>query len=142
MLRCLKVALMAIVAVGGASRTIDAQSITGTCAPADTTSARLIGAFTNILTPHIASDTTVQSGLGMIGVTPAQIAIVTNDSLCTQAATALDAYRTAKSTSYTLYVLTIGTSYAVLDRDAIGPGWVVSWVFDHNWNFVAAQRMY
>jgi hypothetical protein len=142
MLRCLKIALLATVAFSAASGTIDAQAITGTCASADTTGTRLIGAFTNILTPHIASDTTVQAGLGLIGVTPAQIAIVTDNSVCTRAATALDAYRTVKSTSYTLYVLTVGTSYAVLDRDAIGPGYVVAWVFDHDWKFVAAQQVF
>jgi hypothetical protein len=75
-------------------------------------------------------------------VTPAQIDMVTDNAVCTKAARALDKFRTVKSTSYRLYVLTVGTSYAVLDRDAMGPGWVVAWVFDHRWKFVAAQRVF
>jgi hypothetical protein len=142
MRRRLKIALLVLITVSAASSALDAQSIIGTCAPTDTTSARLITAFTSIDTSQTASDSVGRVKLGLTGVTPSQIVAVTDNAVCTRAAKAIDAQRTRKSDRLTLYVVAVGTSYAVLDRTVIGHGYAVAWVFDHNWNFVAAQQVF
>jgi len=50
--------------------------------------------------------------------------------------------RTRKSDRLKLYVVALGTSYAVLDRTVIVHGYAVALVFDHNWNFVDAQQVF
>jgi len=142
MLGRLKIAVLLIGAALTASRSLGAQRITGTCAPIDSTSARLVAAFVSIDTSHTSSDTTGRALLGMTSVIPSQILPVTDDSICTKAAVAMAAQGTQKSTSYKLYVVTLGSSYAVLDRTVVGAGYAVAWVFDRAWNYVATQQIF
>jgi hypothetical protein len=116
--------------------------MTGTCQAGDSTSARILETLNRIVAPRIASDSMIRSKLGLNAVTPAQIELITNNSVCTRAAYALDALRDEKSTSYSVYVFSLGTSYAVMDRDARGSGYAVAWIFDSAWQFVAAQAVF
>jgi hypothetical protein len=90
----------------------------------------------------MATDSTIRSKLGLNAVTPAQVELISDNTVCTLAAYALDALRDEKSTSYDLYVFALGPSYAVMDRDERGSGYAVAWIFDSTWHLVSAQAVF
>jgi hypothetical protein len=137
MLRLLKTALLMMLAATATAGAMGAQTITGNCAPKDTTSARLIAKFNSIVTSKTLAGQVYRSQFGLEHVTPSQIALVTDKAICTRAAIAVDAQQKLKRTSYTLYVLTLGTSYGVLDNTIVDSRYTVADVFDRNWKYVS-----
>jgi len=118
-----------------------ARSITGTCAPRDATSDRLVSTFKSIVTRTTMGGTVIRTQLGIANVTPSQIVPVTDKATCAKAAEAMFAQVPAKQTSYTLYVVTLGASYGVMDNTITEPGKSLAYVFDHNWKYVGNQAL-
>jgi hypothetical protein len=143
MLRRLKTALLMMFAAIAMAGSLDAQTITGKCAPTDTTSARLIAKFKSIVTSKTLASQVYRSQLGLENVTPSQIVLVTDKAICTRAAVALDAQLAqnkkfyTKRTNYTVYVLTLGTSYGVLANTIVDSRYTVADVYDRNWKYVS-----
>jgi hypothetical protein len=142
MLRRFKTGLLVILAATATAGAKSAQTTTGTCASKDTTSARLIAGFTTMVTKTTLAATIERKGLGITNVTPSQIVLVTDKSICTKAAVAMDAITTEKRARYKLYVVTLGTSYGVLDNTVVAPGYALAYVFDHNWKYMSNKAIY
>lgn len=142
MLRRLKMALLMMIAATATAGATGAQTTTGTCAPKDTTSARLIAGFTTMVTKTTLAATIERKALGISEVTPSQIALVTDKSICAKAAVAMDAITTEKHASYKLNVVTLGTSYGVLNSTVVAPGYALAYVFDHNWKYTSNKAIY
>lgn len=141
MLRVLTAALFMTIAATAPAGAMGARTITGTCAPRDATSDRLIATFKSIVTRATLAGTVIRSTLGLTDVTPSQILPVTDKTTCTKAADAMYAQVPAKHTSYTLYVVTLGTSYGVLDNTITEPGKSLAYVFDRNWKYIGNQAL-
>jgi hypothetical protein len=132
---CIAAATMTI---AGAGRT---RSVPGTCAPRDKTSDRLAATFKDIVTRTTKGGIVIKTQLGIASVSPSQIAAVTDKAICAKAADAMHAQVPAKHASYTLYIVTLGTSYGVLDNTITEPGKSLAYVFDHNWKYVGNQAL-
>jgi hypothetical protein len=137
MLRRLKTALLLTIAAAALAGAMGAQTVTGNCAPKDTTSARLIAKFKSIVTSKNLVGQVDRSRLGLENVNPSQILLVTDKTICTRAAVAMEANRPLKLTSHTVYVLTLGTSYGVLRNTIVDSRYTVADVFDRNWKYVS-----
>lgn len=119
-----------------------AQTVTGTCLPTDSISTRIVRLFQSFISGSTPEDSTMRSTLGLNAVTSSEVVVVTADSVCSRAAMAMDAQRDEKSTSYSLYVVALGTSYAVVDTTGTRRGYTPAWVFDQNWNFISAVQAF
>ena len=128
--------MMAAVATGGAR---DARAVTGTCAPKDATSARLVDMFKSLVARSDMGATVIRTQLGIMTVTPAQVVPVTDKAVCEKAAAAMIAQVPAKYPSYTLYVVRLGTSYGVLNNAITERGKGLAYVFDSKWKYVSNQ---
>lgn len=143
MLRRLKTALLMMFAATAMAGSMGAQTVAGNCAPTDTTSARLIAKFKSIVTSKTLAAQVYRSQLGLEHVAPSQIVLVTDKAICTRAAVALDAQLAqnkkfyTKRTNYTVYVLTLGTSYGVLANTIVDSRYTVADVYDRNWKYVS-----
>ena len=51
----------------------------------------------------------------------------------------MDSQHPQNSTRHKLYVLTLGTSYGVLDNTILANQYTVAFVFDRNWKYVSNQ---
>ena len=83
----------------------------------------------------------IKTQLGVTNVTPAQIVPVTDKAICAKAADAMFAQVPAKQKNYTLYIVTLGTSYGVMDNTITEPGKSLAYVFDRNWKYVFNQAL-
>jgi hypothetical protein len=143
MLRRLRTALLMMFAATAMAGSMGAQTVAGNCAPKDTTSDRLIAKFKSIVTSKTLAAQVYRSQLGLENVTPSQIVLVTDKAICTRAAVALDAQLAqnkrfyTKRTNYTVYVLTLGTSYGVLSNTIVDSRYTVADVYDRNWKYVS-----
>lgn len=111
----------------------DAQAVKGTCRPTDEMSARIVEYFQGIVTPQASADTTLRNDLGLAGVTPAQVTIVSDPSICTKAASAMNKLDQAPQPEYALYVVRVGTSYGVVEPTWRSGEWTPAILFDSRW---------
>jgi hypothetical protein len=130
--------MIATIAMAGAK---SARSVSGTCAPKDATSARLAETFKSIVTKTTMGGMIIKTQLGIANVTPSQIVPVTDKAVCAKAADAMFAQVPAKHTSYTLYIVTLGTSYGVMDNTITEPEKGLAYVFDSKWKYVGNQAL-
>ena len=142
MLRQLETALLLVLAAtwaGGATR---ARSITGTCAQKDARSDRLIANLKAFVGKSDVGGTIEKTTMGVKDLTPAQVALVTNNSICSKAAAALEKKLLEKRSSYSLYVVTIGSSYAVEDTKMLQPGFETADIFDKDWKYIGVRQIH
>src|SRR5256885_8384031 len=99
-----------------------AHSVTGTCASKDERSERLIANFKAFVAKTDMGGTVEKTTMGLAKVTPSQVALVTDKALCTKAAAAFDTKQLERRSAYTLYVVTLGSSYAVEDTKMLQAG--------------------
>ena len=131
--------MLAATAVGGTSRMWTAS---GSCAPRDARSDRLIANFKAFVGKTDMGGTIEKKTMGVDAVTPAQVALVTDDAICAKAAVAYDAKQLEKRASYTLYVVTLGSSYGVEDTRMLQKGFETAYVFDHNWKYIGVRQIH
>jgi hypothetical protein len=147
MLRRLETALLttalllmsAATATGGA---IGARAITGTCAPKDERSDRLVAHFKAFVGKTDMGGKVEKTTMGLANVTPSQVVLVTDKAICTKAAAAFNATRLEKRSSYTLYVVTLGSSYGVEDIIMPQAGFETAYVFDSAWKYIGVRQIH
>jgi hypothetical protein len=139
MLRRLETVLLVMFAASATGNVIGARAITGTCAPKDARSDRLISKFKAFVGKTDLGGTVEKTTVGLAKVTPSQVVLVTDNSVCTKAAVAFNATQLQKHTSYTLYVVTLGSSYGVVDTKMLQPGYEPAFVFDSAWKYIAVK---
>lgn len=118
-----------------------AAAATGSCAPKDARSDRLVATFKAFLGKTDMGGTIEKTTMGVATVTPAQVVLVTDNTTCTRAAAAFDAKQVEKRASYTLYVVALGSSYAVEDTRVLQAGFETASVFDANWKYVGVKQV-
>jgi hypothetical protein len=67
---------------------------------------------------------------------------VTDNAICTKAAAAFDTKQLEKRSSYTLYVVTLGSSYGVEDTRMLQAGFETADVFDNNWKYIGVRQIH
>jgi hypothetical protein len=142
MLRRLETALVVLIAATGIGGASGARAISGSCAPKDVRSDRLVANFKAFVGKTDMGGTVEKTTMGLTNVTPSQVALVTDKSICTKAATAFDAKQLQKRSSYTLYVVTLGTSYGVEDTRMLQAGFETADVYDSNWKYVGVRQIH
>jgi hypothetical protein len=121
--------------------TTGVPAITGNCAPKDARSDRLIANFKAFVGKTDMGGTVEKNTMGLATVTPSQVVLVTDRATCTKAAAAFDAKQLEKRSSYTLYVVTLGSSYAVEDTRMLQAGFETADVFDSNWKYIGVRQV-
>src|ERR1700737_3874423 len=111
----LMTALLMMNAATARAGTTGVPPITGTGAPKDARSDRLIANFKAFVGKTDMGGTVEKTTMGLATVTPSQVVLVTDTAICTKAAAAFDTKQLEKRSSYTLYVVTLGSSYGVED---------------------------
>jgi hypothetical protein len=142
MLRQLETALLLVLAAtwaGGATR---ARSITGTCAQKDARSDRLIANLKAFVGKSDVGGTIEKTTMGLKDVTPAQVALVTDKAICTKAAAAFDMKQLKKRSNYSLYVVTLGSSYGVEDTEMLQAGFETADIYDSNWKYIGVRQIH
>jgi hypothetical protein len=142
MLRRLGTALLIMIAAsvtGGAAR---ARAVSGSCAPKDARSDRLIAHFKAFVGKTDMGGTIEKKTMGVETVTPSQVALVTDNAVCTKAAVAFDKTQLQKRSSYTLYVVTLGSSYGVEETKMLQAGFETADVFDSNWKYIGVRQIH
>jgi hypothetical protein len=145
--------LLIMSATAASARVIEAPATGGTCGPKDAQSDRLVAYFKNFVGKTDMGGKVEKSTFGLTTVTPSQVVLVTDNAICAKAATAFVEKQLEKHSSYTLYVVTLGSSYAVEeakkfneygieDKKMTKAGWETSDVFDSNWNFVGGRQIH
>ena len=142
MLRRLETALLVLIAATAMGRATGAQAITGRCAPKDARGDRLAANFKAFVGKTDMGGTVEKTTMGLATVTPSQVVLVTDKSICTKAATAFDARQLEKSSSYTLYVVRLGSSYGVEDTRMLQAGFETAYVFDSNWKYIGVRQIH
>jgi hypothetical protein len=124
------------------ARTTGARAITGTCAPKDVRSDRLIENFKTFVGKTDMGGTVEKTTMGLANVTPSQVALVTDKAICTKAAAAFDTRQLQKRSSYTLYVVKLGSSYGVEDTRMLQAGFETADVYDSNWKYIGVRQIH
>jgi hypothetical protein len=132
MYRTVMFAFCGIVALGSGA---DAQGVKGTCR-SDYVNSRLVEFFQGVVAPTTAGDSAIRQTLGLTGVTPAQVTVVTDATTCTKAASALSKLAEVPKSTYSLNVVRVGTSYAVFDPTRATGQWEPVSVFDSRWRLL------
>jgi hypothetical protein len=115
---------------------ITAQS----CQPADSLSSDMIDELNSLMAP---TDTVVRGSLQLPSVATSQIALVTDQTVCMRAWQAVDSTvratnpsAPANSAPRPLYVVTVGTYWAVVDPRAHVGEWFPMYFFDPAWKYL------
>jgi hypothetical protein len=124
------------------ARTTGARAITGTCAPKDVRSDRLIENFKTFVGKTDMGGTVEKTTMGLANVTPSQVALVTDKAICAKAAAAFDTKQLQKRSSYTLYVVKLGSSYGVEDTRMLQAGFETADVYDSNWKYIGVRQIH
>jgi hypothetical protein len=122
--------------------TTDARVISGSCAPKDERSERLIANFKAFVAKSDMGGTVEKTTMGLQSVTPSQVVLVTDKAICEKAAAAYVKKELEKHSSYTLYVVTLGSSYGVEDTHSLQPGFETASIFDRNWNYIGVRQIH
>lgn len=139
MLRPLLKTVQLIVAISAVAAATSATAASGACAQKDEKSDRIIARFKAFVGKNDMGGTIEKTTMGVKDVTPAQVALVTDKAICAKAAAAFDTRQLEKRSSYTLYVLTLGSSYAVEDTKVLQAGYEVAYIFDSNWKYIGVK---
>ena len=142
MLRRIETALLVLIAATATGGATGARAITGTCAPKDARSDRLVANYKAFVGKTDMGGTVEKTTMGLANVTPSQVVLVTDKSICTKAATAYNMTQLEKHSSYTLYVVTLGSSYAVEDTRMLQAGFETASVFDSNWKYIGVRQIH
>jgi hypothetical protein len=142
MLRRLETVLLVMIAATATGDAIRARAISGTCAPKDERSERLIANFKAFVGKTDMGGTIEKTTMGVASVTPSEVVLVTDKAICTKAAVAFDKERVQKHSSYTLYVVTLGSSYGVEDTKMLQAGFETAYVFDKNWKYIGVRQIH
>jgi hypothetical protein len=129
---------------GAAARVAEAgvPAVTGSCAPKDARSDRLAANFKAFVGKTDMGGTVEKTTIGLATVTPSQVVLVTDKAICTKAAAAFDTAQLEKKSSYTLYVVTLGSSYGVEDTRMLQAGFETAYVFDSHWKYVGVRQIH
>ncbi len=122
--------------------TRDARAIIGSCGPKNATSDRLIANFKAFVAKSDMGGTIEKTTMGLATVTPSQVVLVVDEAICAKAAAAFDLKQLEKRSSYTLYVVTLGTSYGVEDTRVLQAGFETADVFDSHWKYVGVRQIH
>jgi hypothetical protein len=143
MLRQLEIALLAVIVASAPRGTIRELAVSGTCAPSDARSERLIASFKAFVGKTDMGGTIEKTTMGVKTVTPAQVALVTDRGICTRAAEALDKtlIPELKRSTYALYVIKLGSSYAVEDTRIFQADFETARVFDSKWKYIGVRQI-
>ncbi len=140
MLRTLVATLLFIVATTAMVGTA-AADVSGTCAPKDERSDRLIANLKAFVGKKDMGGTVEKTTMGLKDVTASQVGLVTDKAICTKAAAAFDTKQLQKRSSYALYVVTLGSSYAVEDTKMLQAGFETADVFDSTWKYIGVRQI-
>ncbi len=143
MLRPLDTALLTVIVASAGSGATRERAVSGTCAPRDARSERLIADLKVFVGKMDLGGTIEKTTMGVKGVTPAQVALVTDKGICAKAAEAFDKslIPELKRPTYALYVVTLGSSYAVEDTKIVQAGFATADVFDSHWKYVGIRQI-
>ncbi len=128
-----------VVQIAGAT---PARVVTGTCAPKDERSDRLIANFKAFVGKNDMAGTIMKKTDGLAGVTPSQVALVTDNAICAKAAIAFDKKQLKKRSNYTLYVVSLGSSYAVEDTVMLQRGFETADIYDGKWTLIDVRQIH
>ena len=153
MLRQLEAALLVMIAASAAGGATHTRAVTGTCAPKDVSSDRLIAHFKNFVGETGMGGKIEKTTYGVQDVTPSQVTLVTDKAICSNAAAAYDRQldivakkigqqSVQKRSSYSLYVVTLGSAYGVEDTKPLQPGFETADIYDRNWKYVGVQQVH
>ena len=142
MLRRLGTALLVLIAATATGGATGARAITGTCAPKDARSDRLIANFKAFVGKNDLGGTVEKTTMGLANVTPPQVVLVIDKSICTKAAAAFDEKQLQTRSNYTLYVVTLGSSYGVEDTRMLQAGFETADIFDSNWKYIGVRQIH
>jgi hypothetical protein len=130
--------MIATTATGSASA---ADVVSGTCAPKDVRSDRLVANFKAFVGKKDMGGTIEKTTMGLRDVAPSQVGLVTDKAICTKAAAAFDTKQLQKRTGYALYVVTLGSSYGVEDTQMLQAGFETAYVFDSTWKYLGVRQI-
>jgi hypothetical protein len=119
-----------------------ARAVTGTCASKDERSDRLIANFKAFVGENGLGGTILKKTDGVAGVTPSQVTLVTDNAICTKAAIAFDKKQLKKRSNYTLYVVSLGSSYAVEDTVMLQAGFETADIYDSKWTLLDVRQIH
>ncbi len=122
--------------------TTGVRAISGSCGPKDARSDRLIANFKAFVAKTDMGGTVEKTTMGLATVTPAQVVLVTDKTVCSKAAAAFNSRQLQKRSSYTLYVVTLGSSYGVEDTTVLQAGFETADVFDGNWKHIGGRQIH
>jgi hypothetical protein len=151
MLRQLESALLVIIAATAAGGATHTRGVTGTCAPKDVRSDRLIAHFKAFVGDPGIGGKIEKTTYGVKDVTPSQVTLVTDKAICSNAAAAYDrvlagfdttARPVQRRSSYSLYVVTLGSAYGVEDTKSLQPGFETADIYDKSWKYVGVQQVH
>jgi hypothetical protein len=142
MLRQLEAALLVLIAASASGGAAHARAVTGTCAPKDARSERLLAHFKAFVGKTDMGGTIEKTTMGLKDVIPAQVSLVTDKFICTKAAAAFDTKQLKKRSSYSLYVVTLGSSYGVEDTEMLQAGFETADIYDENWKYIGVRQIH
>lgn len=107
------------------------------CRGADSASADLIGYITELINTTDVQLAAMRDSIGLTGVSPSSLVLVTDKTTCAKAAAALDNLANVQSSGRTVYVVQAGTSrYIVEDPNGTAGEYLMVWVYDSRFRLV------
>jgi hypothetical protein len=140
----LVMALLLVIATRASGSAVSAHAVSGTCAPKDVRSERLIANLKAFVGKNDMGGTIEKTTMGVKDVTPAQVSLVTDKAICAKAAAAFDKklIPDLRRPAYALYVVTLGSSFAVEDTVSLQAGFETADIFDSNWKYIGVRQIH
>ncbi len=108
-----------------------APTLTSQCRDADSASANLISYVTDLINTTNVQLAALRDSLGLTGVSPSSLVLVTDKTTCANTAAALDKLANVQNSGRTAYVVQAGTSrYVVEDPNGTAGEHLMAWVYD------------
>jgi hypothetical protein len=110
------------------------------CQPADSVSENLVRFVTDLVTSTDPGMASLRSTLGLSGVSPSSISLVSDSKTCKNAAEAFDVLAGTPQSGRKVFVVKAGSSRYVVQAPALGPvdTKVGAFVFDRRFVFIRA----
>jgi hypothetical protein len=106
------------------------------CKAADSISTRVNGSISDLLLSTDSGDVAMRDTVGINGVQPSQVALVTDGRICSRLASELDHLAGVNNSGRVIYAFSVGKTFAALDPAIRAGEWVQLIFYDNHYKFL------
>jgi hypothetical protein len=106
------------------------------CKAADSISTRVNGFISDLLLSTDSGDIAMRDTVGINGVQPSQVALVTDSRICSRLASEIDHLAGVNNSGRVIYAFSVGNTFGALDPTIKASEWVQLLFYDNHYKFL------